>query len=348
MLQLIPRLKSRGRHSKGIRYTRECRRFLLAAFLIAVAALNTGNNLIYLIFSLMLSFLLLSYIILKINLSGIDISISADGPIFANSTSMLRLNIRNRKKTASYSIIAEAETPEERLYCGHIPGRSEFTDILPVQFRRRGIHDRLDLIMQSGFPFILFRKAVRISIPCRIIVYPELIDIENIMSSFSALDERGAYSVRGAGDEVYSLRSYQYGDDWRRIHWKASARQDSFVVREYAEQRSEKITILLDNLGGKSLHFEKAVSAAGSLAKQFIESGNEVRMLAAGIELPFGSGREHLWSILDALASVTETDDADLGHYRNEGFTIAVLRHSGSRQIIAALQPDMETYADTI
>ena len=66
-----------------MKFTREGKRFFLATALIAVAAVNTGNNLIYLILSLMLSFTTLSYIILRINLSSLLLEVSFSGPVFA-------------------------------------------------------------------------------------------------------------------------------------------------------------------------------------------------------------------------------------------------------------------------
>ena len=58
-----------------MKITREGKRFILTTVLIGVAALNTGNNLIYLIFSLMLSFIALAIVLLRINLSGITLEV---------------------------------------------------------------------------------------------------------------------------------------------------------------------------------------------------------------------------------------------------------------------------------
>ena len=55
----------------NIHFTREGRRFLIAVVLIGFAALNTGNNLIYLIFSMVLSISLISFPVALINLKGL-------------------------------------------------------------------------------------------------------------------------------------------------------------------------------------------------------------------------------------------------------------------------------------
>ena len=57
-----------------MRPTKEGKRFLLATLLIAVAAFNTGNNLIFLILAMMLSMILLSVVILRYNLKGLTLA----------------------------------------------------------------------------------------------------------------------------------------------------------------------------------------------------------------------------------------------------------------------------------
>jgi len=74
--------------------TREGRRFILAACLIGLAAFNTGNNLIYLIFSLMLSLAALSLLTLRINLSGISARVYLGHPVFAGD----RVSVRSEER----------------------------------------------------------------------------------------------------------------------------------------------------------------------------------------------------------------------------------------------------------
>jgi len=333
-----------------MKLTREGKRFLLAAVLIAVAAINTGNNLIYLILSLMLSFIVLSYLILRLNLIKLVFEVSPAGPVYAGEPVSVELLIHNKKKTPVYSVIIDAADAAAPMYCGEIPGFGVFKDRMAMVFRRRGLYGYRDILIQSGFPFILFRKTMPVSINDRVLVYPKLLDVRELIEVIAGRQEEGAVAVRGRGDEVYSLRAFQYGDDWRKIHWKASARQDGFLIREYAEYASQKITILLDNhLPYDAVHFENAVSAAASLAKQYIETGYPVRFIAAGKTIPFGSGEEHLRSILGVLALITQEEaDADLPGIGEEGFSIAVLKSAQSGLKSVAAHADMVVYADTL
>ena len=333
-----------------MKLTREGKRFLLAAVLIAVAAINTGNNLIYLILSLMLSFIALSYLLLRMNLAGLVLEVAITGPVFAEEQISVELLLHNKKKVPVYSVIIAADDAAAQVYCGQIAGHGVFSDRITMVFRKRGLYGYRDFSVQSGFPFILFRKSMSVKVSGQVLVYPKLLDIREMIDGIEGRQEEGMVAVRGRGDEVYSLRAFQYGDDWRRIHWKASARQDGFLIREYAEYASQKITILLDNFPPyDDMHFETAVSAAASLAKQYSETGYPVQFIAAGKTIPFGTGDEHFRAILDLLAVINQEEgDADLSGIREDGFSIAILKSSRSGMRAVAASADMVVYADTL
>jgi len=333
-----------------MKLTREGKRFLLAAVLIAVAALNTGNNLIYLILSLMLSFLVISYLILRLNLAGLVLEVSAAGPVFAGEEVSVELLIRNKKRIPVFSVIIAAPDATEQVYCGEISGNSVFRGRMVMAFRKRGLYGYRNFVVQSGFPFILFRKSMSVNVSGQVLVYPKLLDIKDMIEVIEGRREEAGAAVRGRGDGVYSLRAFQYGDDWRRIHWKASARQNGFFIREYAEYSSQQITILLDNLlPHEGELFEAVVSISASLAKQYVERGYPVRIIAAGKTIPFGSGNEHLLSIFHMLALISEQQEEwNIAGFGTEGFSIAVLKSAESGLKSEAASADLVIYADTV
>jgi uncharacterized protein (DUF58 family) len=56
-------------------------------------------------------------------------------------------------------------------------------------------------------------------------------------------------SSKGSGFEFHQLREYIQGDDIRYIDWKASARTDKMLVRQYLEDRNKLIYIVVDISG---------------------------------------------------------------------------------------------------
>jgi uncharacterized protein (DUF58 family) len=286
-----------------MKLSREGKRFFLAALLIGVAAFNTGNNLIYLILSMMLSILLLSVLLLRLNVKSLVLRVAQNRPIFANSPSSVDVILSNRKKLPAYSLrVSLSDKSGGTAYFPEITGLSEVSDTVPVIYGRRGIYGYQDIFIESSFPFIFFLKRLLCKVDNQIIVYPEIKDVAEIIPDTAA----EAYALPSGirrGEELSMIREFRYGDDWRRIHWKASAKSAKLMVTEYSTEEPRKLTVILDNLvpydGGT---FEKAVSLAASVSDRFLKEGFFVRLLTCRKVVPFGSGGEHLFKILDVLA----------------------------------------------
>jgi uncharacterized protein (DUF58 family) len=333
--------------------TREGKRFTLAAFLIAVAAINTGNNLIYLILSLMISFLLLSVLLLKINLSGLMLEVYISSPLFAGRESTAVFSITNKKRfIPSYSLRVSADTGFSNSYYNLIPSSDKVRREITVMFLKRGVYSYGNFYVRSGFPFILLEDKRSLKVSGEILVYPPLIDVDGIVPEISGPGIADTIRLKGSDGDVYSIREFGYGDDWHKIHWKASARASALLVREFAEQEFRRMTVVIDNLmPAEQEIFEKAVSLSASISKLFIEMGFHVRLLSCKKVIPFGNGDEHLFRILDTLAVIKEEDVWECPvsyNYDTDGISILVLKNQGSRPDGCASSCEIVIYADTI
>ena len=325
-----------GRSSKRCRYqcdimkeTKEGRRFAIASFLIAVAALNTGNNLIYLIFSLMLSLLVLSVLLLKVNLSGLSLAVGSGPVLFAGQEASLKLLLNNHKRLLpSYSVECLLPGALMPAYFVMAPPLRGVEKEVAVKFERRGVYSYGNFQSRSGFPFILLNGERSLKATGEVLVYPALRSVEGLLEGFRGNEGMDAFRLSNSGDDIFSLREFRNGDDRRRIHWKASAKTGDLLVREYADYEVTRVTVVLDNLlpaGGEL--FEKAVSLTASFAKEFLERGHSVRVVTCGRTIPFGSGDEHLFSILDILAVIKEEDDCgDLLQDTGDGYFVHILK----------------------
>jgi uncharacterized protein (DUF58 family) len=288
-----------------MRLSREGKRFFLAAFLIGIAAFNTGNNLIYLIFSMMLSMLLLSVMLLRLNMKALVLRVAQDRPIFANSPSSIDVTLSNRKKLPAYSLrVSMSDRNKGTVHFPEIPASSDISDTVPVVYGRRGVYGYGDIFIESSFPFIFFLKRLSGKVDNRIIVYPEIRDVEKVIPEIAAEGFALPAGIR-RGEELSMIREFRYGDDWRRIHWKASAKSAKLMVTEYSSEEPRKLTVILDNLMPyDDASFEKAVSLAASVTDRFLKEGFFVRLLTCRKVVPFGGGGEHLFKILDVLALI--------------------------------------------
>ncbi len=288
-----------------MKITKEGKRFILATFLISIAAINTGNNLLYLILAMMLSILILSILILVINMKGLSLRILQPEPVFVNNQADIKIIILNKKRFfPSNSIkISMPSNIIEEAYLWKIPVLSEIEAIIKVLYKKRGVYTSSDFILQSSYPFIFFIVSKKYEGNGQIVVYPEIKKIKDIFFETITEGSEKAYHRIGQQDDISFIREFRYGDDWRKIHWKATAKTEKLMFTEYSSDEPRKLTVILDNLMPQNEEsFEKAISFASSISDMFIREDYFVRLLTCKTVIPFGRGREHLFKILYSLA----------------------------------------------
>ncbi|MDQ3040148.1 MAG: DUF58 domain-containing protein, partial [Pseudomonadota bacterium] len=113
--------------------------------------------------------------------------------------------------------------------------------------------------------------------------------------------DEGRAHVTRAGDDIHQLRGYRIGDARRSVAWKASARRDSLLVREYEQHRSEQLT--LDWSLTTGLPYEQRIRR---LARWIDDAEREGRRYALALPgqplIPMGLGTSHRHRCLRALA----------------------------------------------
>lgn len=112
----------------------------------------------------------------------------------------------------------------------------------------------------------------------------------------------------GPGD-FHGLREYADGDEPRSIHWRASARSDDLMVKEYAVEGLHQCTVVFDaspSAHGSTAHFEHGVTAAASLVHGAMQAGLTTRFVTAGgIDL---RGPDVAATTLRVLAQIEPSD----------------------------------------
>ena len=120
--------------------------------------------------------------------------------------------------------------------------------------------------------------------------------------------------LRGAGTEFESLRDYQPDDEYRRIHWGATARRGRLVSRQYEVERRQTVILCLD-VGrlmcarlDEATRLDHAIDAALMLADIALRLHDQVGLLIFAEEplvyLPPRPGRAQLHRLLEALYNV--------------------------------------------
>ena len=305
--------------------------FLVIIIVVGFAAWNTGNNLLFLVFSLLCSTLFVGWVHAGTSLRDLTVSARFPDHIFAAEPAPVIVTLRNTKRLLpSFSILVEARGPVneadpkrrrryvKRLlaYFSYVPHNAAAEQRVEQLFPTRG-HVLIDgFELSTRFPFGFFRRRRRLRARnVDIVVYPKPEMISDELHLLPMYAGRMPAMRRGAGHDLFSMRDYQPQDDLRHIDWKATARSRRLTVREFTSEDERRITIVLDTQlsrgAGNELaeRFERGVVQAASLIKHFIEERAEVRLVLGDDVGPFGSGTDQLYRCLRRLALVVPSDN---------------------------------------
>src|SRR5690349_19614979 len=158
------RLRRRLRPPRRLRFTREGRIIVLLAVGVGFAAINTGNNLLYLLLGWLLSFIIASGILSELTLKKLAVERRPPARVFANEPFLMEVVIENGKPhRASFSIEVEdlvGATPlDKRCYFLKIPAAKSQRTSYRHTFVRRGLYTLTGYRVATKFPFALFRKS---------------------------------------------------------------------------------------------------------------------------------------------------------------------------------------------
>lgn len=304
--------------------------FLGIVAIVAFAAWNTSNNLLFLVFSLLTSTLVVALISARVNLRELVVSARFPDHIFAGEPAPVIVTLRNaRRFLPSFSVLVEARGPSDEVpakkrsremrrrrfnkralaYFMYVPHRASAEQRVEQLFEKRGHVLISGFELSTRFPFGFFRRRRRLRArDVDIIVFPKPEPVSDELHLLPMNAGRHASVRRGAGHDLLALREYQPQDDLRHIDWKATARGQRLMVREFTAEDERRVTIAFDTrrpmgaAGEFAERFEKGVTLAASLCAHFIEERAEVRLVVGEDGGRYGASQEHLYDCLRRLA----------------------------------------------
>ena len=305
--------------------TREGWIYIGGIIIVALAALNTGNNLLFLILASLIAIILMSGILSSITLSGIEMRLELPENIFAGQAVRAQVELENEKLTLpSFSLRVEAaitkkspaiallETP---VYFPYVPKRESVRQNVPITFARRGAYRQDAFRIVTRFPFGFLQKARRVELQAEALVYPSVEPSRDFVEILPALQGALESLSKGGGHDLYALRGYVPTDSARHVHWKASARSGSLMVREFTREDDCRVLLVLDphvsdpitglnpaQSADASERFERAVTLCASVAWHFFERNAQLQFRSAGLETSLATAEENIFAILRHLA----------------------------------------------
>jgi len=296
---------------------------------VAFAAYNTGNNLLFLIFSVLASTIFVAWSAARASLRDLVVSARFPDHIFAGEPAPVLVSLQNTKRLLpSFSILIESRNQifaddltathtrrrqkrprRERprylrralAYFIYVPRRAKAEQCVEQLFPKRGHVLVTGFELSTRFPFGFFRLRRRLRARnVELVIYPKLEAASDELHLLPMNAGRMLSARRGAGHDLHSLRDYQPQDDMRHIDWKATARASRLIVREFASEDERRAHIVFDTRA-----MDSATDGGGG-AEKFFEARFERGVTqAASLVAHF----------LEERAEVRLTLGEEAGHY---------------------------------
>jgi len=308
-------------------FTREGALYLAIIALITVAALNTGNNLLFIILASLLAAILVSGILSQIVLSQLELDFVLPDHVFAEQPMISRLTLSNLKWLfPSFSVAVSARDADRKkrkkslgarprqilegpVYVPYIPHRSSVTQHVEITFPRRGRYTQEGFRVSSKFPFGFLRKSHEVPTKQEILVLPNVQPTEEFYEILPLIGGEMESFYKGRGHDLYAIRDYQEGDSARHVDWKATAKAQAVKVREFTREDERRLRLVLDTRlpraeSSLEARFEKAVTFCACLAWHFYEIDAQMQFLTDGFETPMAPSQQIIYPTLEALALI--------------------------------------------
>ncbi len=276
---------------RRLRFTREGWLFSLLSLSIGLIAVNTGHNLFYLVFGLLLGMVIVSGMLSERVLRGVRVERHLPAEVTARIPFAVVLEVKNPgSNRISYSLnVRDGASFHPRQTLGYIPtlppGEKRVFHYL-AQVEKRGRYEFGPVQLVTRFPFGLFEKTRIIPLHQSFIAYPGDRETSSIRALSSGREQIGNKKWRW-GEEILGLRPADLEDDHRLIHWRTSARMGQLMVKEFVEETEQPRPVFFDNRGQEGEGFEKAVEVAASLLRLLV---------GGGVPITFSTWENHLES----------------------------------------------------
>ena len=327
--------QSKRTRGNRLRFTNEGSLFLLMTLGIGVGAVNTGNNLLYLVLGLMLSLIILSGMLSDLVLLGIRAKRRLPSRAIAGMPAIIEIELENSKRmlpSFSLSAVDELEHPTTPkgpatakskqpigAYFLKLDPKREHLGRYVIHPDKRGLLRFVRIRVSTRYPFGFFEKSRRSEQVEELVVLPRIVPVPDLLDAIEKLignDPQPSPSrrePRSDGIDIAGLRPFRQGDEARAIHWRRSAALGITVVRELDPNPGRDVALRIEDAfdtqdAEAAARFEHIVSRAASLALVLHERGLGVEVLARGQRSVHVGAAQPLDALLNFLALIGATE----------------------------------------
>lgn len=264
-----------------VRLTRIGTGYLIFTMVIGFAAINTGNNSLYIGLAFMLGGLIVSGVASKGGLNRIEVEFVNVDEAWAGKPAVGILRATNDSRIWNVrDVLLISDELESPLLFPLLERGATIQREARFLFRRRGRVQFKRASLYTRYPFGLFLKKRSVSFVGQAIVYPGLLDPPlELLTADILTGEKGRTERLGPGSEIHAFREYIRGDSLKQVHWKKSASVGRWIMKQTETESTQTIEVAVDTVmptGATEQEFERMISEAATYLDHAITNHLEV------------------------------------------------------------------------
>ena len=272
-----------------------------------VVAVNSGNNLLYLLVAGLLAALALSGLLGHRNLRRVGVRLIAPDEAWAGRPVSVRAELVNRRPLLPAFLLALGEKPEAPAGTVlEIPPGEHAEVPLTLTFATRGVQPWPVCSVTSEFPFGLIRRGGLVRSPGLCLVYPSPLAVPWEIAE--AAEREGQVASRrdpGVGGDYRGPRDYVPGDSLSRVQWKSWLRLRRLQTKEFESEGAPPAIYRFDAMPGPGI--EERLGQLAWLVRTGLRRGRSVGLALPSRTIMPGAGATHRRMLLSALARFGES-----------------------------------------
>lgn len=281
----------------------------LVAVLVAMwyAGVAQSNGAAHLLGFLLAALAAVSAVHAWMNLRGLRVRAGKIAPVFAGERLTVPLAVTAAPRSTPRALRLDAGDTTHAVAIDAATAECEVSAVLSMATERRGCFTRLRITAASAYPLGFFTARRRFVVEQEFCVYPRPAGTAPMPHATVASQERRE-GTRIEGDDFAGVRPWVQGESQRHIDWKAAARSDSLLTKQWAGD------------GGETVHFDWRDTPPGDvetrlsqLAQWIVTSdraGFRYALTLPGTMVAADRGDAHRHACLHALASFSPEEIA--------------------------------------
>ena len=221
--------------------------FVVVILLLGAFAVNTGNNLLYILFSILLGFFLVSGWVSRKAIQDLELLAVDEGNLFARMRGEIRVRFKDRAprrvRGLEVRLRLERVRVEPGFLAGGEPGSGEPSLALQAHPERRGSCRLAALEVRTAYPFGLMEKAWRYQLDQEVLVLPHP---RSLAPGIEWTGDRQRFRPRAGSACPDGARPFRERDPLSRVHWKRTAQRGTPWVRTFEDEQPFGLALRLD------------------------------------------------------------------------------------------------------